>query len=141
MGLNLEYADGQTPLDEDEKEDLLIKAISTRGELDEFEQNNIEQAIAWTLGRSFKPDIILTEAFIKDVHKRMYGDVWRWAGEFRNTNKNIGVDKWQIPTELRYLLDDARYWIDNQTFSPEEIAIRFKHRTPCHWIIYADGHV
>jgi Fic-DOC domain mobile mystery protein B len=128
MGLNLEYADGQTPLDEDEKEGLLIKTISTRGELDEFEQNNIEQAIAWTLRRSFKPDAILTEAFIKDVHKRMYGDVWRWAGEFRNTNKNIGVDKWQIPTELRYLLDDARYWIDNQTFSPEEIAIRFKHR-------------
>lgn len=128
MGLNLEYADGQTPLDEDEKEGLLIKTISTRGELDEFEQNNIEQAIAWTLRRSFKPDVILTEAFIKDVHKRMYGDVWRWAGEFRYTNKNIGVDKWQIPTELKYLLDDARYWIDNQTFSPEEIAIRFKHR-------------
>ncbi|PZR23737.1 MAG: mobile mystery protein B [Citrobacter freundii] len=128
MGLNLEYADGQTPLDEDEKEGLLIKTISTRGELDEFEQNNIEQAIAWTLRRSFKPDVILTEAFIKDVHKRMYGDVWRWAGEFRHTNKNIGVDKWQIPTELKYLLDDAQYWIDNQTFSPEEIAIRFKHR-------------
>lgn len=128
MGLNLEYSEGQTPFDEDEKEGLLIKTISTRSELDEFEQNNIEQAIAWTLRRSFKPNTILTEAFIKDVHKRMYGEVWRWAGEFRNTKKNIGVDKWQIPTELKYLLDDTRYWIDNQTFNPEEIAIMFKHR-------------
>jgi len=49
MGLNLEYIEGQTPLDEDEKEGLLIKTISTKGELDEFEQTNIQQAIEWTL--------------------------------------------------------------------------------------------
>lgn len=58
----------------------------------------------------------------------MYGDVWAWAGEFRKTNKNIGVDKWQIPTELRYLLDDIRYWHENNTYPPDEIAVRFKHR-------------
>jgi Fic-DOC domain mobile mystery protein B len=58
----------------------------------------------------------------------MYGDVWSWAGEFRKTNKNIGVDRLQIPTELKYLLDDAKYWHENNTFSSDEIAIRFKHR-------------
>lgn len=58
----------------------------------------------------------------------MFGDVWAWAGEFRKTNKNIGVDKWQIPTELRYLLDDIRYWHENNTYPPVEIAVRFKHR-------------
>jgi len=45
MGLKLEYIEGQTPIDEDEKEGLLIRTISTRGELDEFEQANIQQAI------------------------------------------------------------------------------------------------
>jgi Fic-DOC domain mobile mystery protein B len=128
MGLDLDYIDGQTPLDEEDKEGLLIPTIATRGELDEFEQQNIEQAIQWTMRRSFKPELVFTEAFIRQVHKRMYADVWAWAGEFRKTNKNIGVDKWQIPTELRYLLDDTIYWHDNNTYPPEEIAIRFKHR-------------
>ena len=128
MGLNLEYIDGQTPLDEDEKEGLLIKTISTRAELDEFEQQNIEQAIQWTLMRNFKQQDILTESFIIELHKRMYGNVWKWAGEFRKTNKNIGVDKWQITVELRNLMDDAKYWIENRIYSEDEIAVRFKHR-------------
>ena len=62
------------------------------------------------------------------VHRRMYADVWAWAGEFRKTNKNIGADKWQIPTELRYLLDDVRYWHEHNTYPPDEMAVRFKHR-------------
>lgn len=128
MGLDLDYIDGQTPLDEDEKEGLLIKTIATRGELDEFEQQNIEQAVLWSLNRSFKADAVFTEDFIRAVHKRMYNNVWAWAGEFRKTNKNIGVDKWQIPTELRYLLDDAKFWYANNTYGPDEISIRLKHR-------------
>lgn len=128
MGLTLEYIDGQTPLDEEEKEGLLIPAIATRGELDEYEQQNIEQSIQWSMGKLFKPEVIFTEAFIRNLHKRMYGNVWAWAGDFRKTNKNLGVDKWQIPTELKNLLDDARYWYENKTYPPNEIAIRFKHR-------------
>lgn len=128
MGLDSEYIDGQTPLDEEEKEGLLIPAIATRGELDEFEQQNIEQAIQWVLGRSFKPEVVFTEDFIRTVHKRMYADVWAWAGEYRKTNKNMGIDKWLIPIELKYLLDDARYWHENNTYTPDEIALRFKHR-------------
>ena len=128
MGLDLDYIDGQTPLDEEEKDGLLIPTIATRGELDEFEQQNIEQAVQWTLGRSFKPEVIFTEDFIRAVHKRMYVDVWAWAGEFRKTNKNLGVDKWQIQSDLKYLLEDATYWHENNTYSPDEIALRFKHR-------------
>lgn len=128
MGLDFDYIDGQTPLDEEEKEGLLIPAVATRGELDEFEQQNIEQAVQWTLGRAIKPETVFTEEFIRMVHKRMYADVWAWAGEFRKTNKNIGIDKWQIPTELRCLLDDARCWHENNTYPPDEIAVRFKHR-------------
>jgi Fic-DOC domain mobile mystery protein B len=128
MGLNLTYDDGQTPLDEDEKESLLIKSISTRGELDEFEQQNIEDAIQWSLTRKFKPEQILSEYFIKDLHKKMYGRVWRWASEYRKTNKNIGVDKLEISIAIRSLIDDAKYWLEHNIYEPDEFAIRFKHR-------------
>ena len=128
MGLESEYIDGQTPLDEEEKGGLLIPAIATRGVLDEFEQQNIEQAIQWILGRAFKSEVVFTENFIRTVHKRMYFEVWAWAGELRKTNKNIGIDKWLIPIELKYLLDDARYWHEYNTYTPDEIALRSKHR-------------
>lgn len=128
MGLDLTYIDGQTPIDDDEKEGLLIQTISTRGELDEFEQYNIEKAIQWTLQNKFKTEKILQENFILELHKKMYNEVWKWAGHFRKTNKNIGVDKYQIAIELRNLLDDCRYWIKDNTFIEDEISIRFKHR-------------
>jgi len=128
MGLDLEYINGQTPLDEDEKEGLKIKTVATRQELDEFEQNNIEEAYLWVLSKKFTIDNIMTEKFIRNLHKRMYGKVWAWAGEFRQTNKNIGIDKWQVPSALRTLLYDTLFWVENETYPPEEIAIRFKHR-------------
>ena len=128
MGLEFDYKDGQTPLDEEEKEGLKIKSITTQGELDEFEQLNIEKAVEWTIHTKFKIEKILTEKFVKDLHKRMYGDVWKWAGEFRKTQKNIGIQWTQIGIELKNLLDDTKYWIENKTFPSEEIAIRFKHR-------------
>jgi len=128
MGLVLDFEDGQTPLDEDEKDGLLIQTISNRNDLNEFEQQNIENAIEWTIRRKFRQDIILSEMFVKDLHKRMYGDVWAWAGKFRKTNKNIGTDKLQISIELKNLLDDTTHWIQQKTFEPDEIAIRFKNR-------------
>jgi len=128
MGLELEYIKGQTPIDEEEKEELKIRTISTRGELYEFEQANIEQAVEWSLRSNFSCEKILTVDFIKEVHRRMFSDVWAWAGKFRKTNKNIGVDKYQIEQELRKLLDDCIFWIKNNTFPEDEIAIRFKHR-------------
>jgi Fic-DOC domain mobile mystery protein B len=128
MGLNLGYIDGQTALDEDEKEGLLIPTITTRSDLDEFEQLNIEEAIQWLTGKSFSAETLLSERFIRSLHKRMFGDVWSWAGTFRKSNKSIGVDKWHIIISIKDLCDDARNWIANDTFPPDEIAIRFKHR-------------
>lgn len=128
MGLELNYINGQTPISEEEKEGLLIKTISTRDELNEFEQQNIESAIEWTLKQNFSVDKILTIDFILEVHKRMFNKIWEWAGTFRKTNKNIGVDKFQISQDLKILLDDCKYWIENDTFLNDEIAIRFKHR-------------
>jgi len=128
MGLDLDYSEGQTPLDEDEKEGLLIPTITTRSELDEFEQLGVEKANEWLLTRRFSIDKILSEEFVKDLHKRMFGDIWKWAGEFRKTNKNIGVDKLIIGVELKKLLDDCKYWIKQKVFPEDEIAIRLSHR-------------
>jgi len=128
MGLKLEYIEGQTPIDEDEKEGLIIKTISTRGELDEFEQANIQQAVEWTMKVTFSKEEILTENFILLVHKKMFGEVWEWAGTKRKTNKNIGVDKSRISIEIKKLIKDCEYWIDNKIFQPDEIAVRFSHR-------------
>ena len=54
--------------------------------------------------------------------------VWKWAGQFRKTETNIGIDWTRISMELRLLVDDANFWVEHQTYLPEEIAIRFKHR-------------
>jgi len=128
MGLELLYEEGQTPLDEDEKEGLKIKTITTHAELNELEQLNIEKAVEWTIHSNLKPNKILTEEFVRDLHRRMYGDIWKWAGEFRRTEKNIGIPWTQIGVSLKTLLDDTKYWIENETYSADEIAIRFKHR-------------
>ena len=128
MGLDLEYIDGQTPIDGEEKAGLLIETIATRIELDEFEQKNIEEALQWVYGKRFKATEVFTEKFICDVHARMFGSVCAWAGEFRKTDKNLGIDKFQIPIELKKLCDDALYWMKHKTYAPDEIAIRFKHR-------------
>lgn len=128
MGLDLDYTNGQTPLDEDEKEGLLIPTITTRGDLDEFEQLGVEKANEWLLTRSFSIDKILTENFVKELHKKMFSDIWKWAGEFRRTEKNIGVDPASIPIELKKLLDDCKYWIGNKVFNEDEISVRLSHR-------------
>ena len=128
MGLNIEYIDGQTPLSEDEKEGLRISSITTREELDEFEQLNIEKAIQWTFGKKIKTQQLFSEQFIKTLHKKMYGEVWKWAGEFRSSEKNIGIKSYLISIHLKQLLDDTLYWKQNETYEPQELAIRFKHR-------------
>ncbi|NQT78373.1 MAG: mobile mystery protein B [Bacteroidetes bacterium] len=128
MGLKLEYEDGQTPIDDNEKEGLLLKSITTQRELDEHEQLNIEKAVEWTIHNKFNQDTILSIEFIKKVHKKMFSDIWEWAGKFRKSEKNIGVEWINIGIELKCLLDDTKYWIENKTYSPDEISIRFKHR-------------
>ncbi len=119
--------DGATPLDPDEIEGLKLGHITTRGELDRWEQENINEAYGW-LKRRRKTVSILSEQFIKTLHVQMFGKVWSWAGSFRRSNKNIGVDWITIPIELKQLLDDVRYWIGNEIYSPDEIATRFHHK-------------
>ncbi|HIJ95420.1 MAG TPA: mobile mystery protein B [Desulfuromonadales bacterium] len=124
--MNFDYPEGATPLDPDEARGLLLSHITNRTELDRWEQENIVEAETWAFRRA--PRDILTEDFIKKLHKRMFGTVWRWAGEFRATSKNIGVPAWQITTDLRNLCADCATWIEHGIVVPDEIAACFHHR-------------
>ena len=119
-------ADGATILNADEREGLKHKHITTRGELDELEQANIQSGLQW-IARSRQRDV-LSDGFLRRLHGRLFGDVWDWAGRYRLTEKNIGIDPLRIAVELRKLVDDARYWVAHETFAPLEAAARFHHR-------------
>lgn len=124
--MSIEYPEGATPLDPDEMEGLKFKHVTTREELDHLEQGNIQDGLVWL--QRYKDTDVLTEGFVRELHKRLFGDVWVWAGTFRKTEKNIGVDPAQIGVQLHMLLDDACFWIDNGTYEPSEAAVRLHHR-------------
>jgi Fic-DOC domain mobile mystery protein B len=80
------------------------------------------------LGKKIHSKDLFSEKFLKDLHKRMYGEVWKWAGSFRTSEKNLGIKSYLIPIQLKQLLDDATFWYANNVFTPEEVAVRFKHQ-------------
>jgi Fic-DOC domain mobile mystery protein B len=121
----MKYPEGATPLDPNELGGLKHKHITTQGELDQLEQANIESGLRW-LGRQ-RADV-LSDRFAVTLHKRLFGDVWNWAGTFRKTGKNIGIDPVHIPVELRTLMGDAKYWADHKIYAPSEAAVRLHHR-------------
>lgn len=122
----IEDPDGATPLDPDELEGLKFKHITTRGQLNEVEQINVQNGLMW-LRRKRKTQI-LSEEFARELHRRLFGEIWRWAGEFRQTEKSIGIDPIYIGVQIKVLLDDAAYWAEHGTFSPIEAAARLHHR-------------
>lgn len=118
--------DGATPLDPDELEGLKFKHITTRGELDALEQANVQQGLLW-LGRRRKANV-MTDAFLRELHTKLFGDVWTWAGTYRLREKNIGIDPLTISVRVRELLGDVLYWAEHKTYAPLEAAARFHHR-------------
>jgi len=124
--MKFKYPEGATPIDPDEADDLILPHISTRAELDRWEQDNIYEAELWFARK--KDTNIIDISFICELHKRMFYKVWKWAGKFRRSDKNIGCCWTRIPENLKKLCDDANYWIENGTYEHEEIAYRFHHR-------------
>ncbi len=120
--------DGATPLTPEEQNDL-IPDLSTKEELNEWERQNILEAAAWVFDpRNLNRQDPFSEAYIRELHRRMFDQTWRWAGTYRATEKNIGIACCQIRDALPVLLGDARYWVEHRTFAPDEIAARFHHR-------------
>ena len=120
-----EQDDSSTPLSPEEREGLVPSYITLRGELNEAEQANILEADAWAFSRKRN---VLDQRFLNTLHQRMYGNVWRWAGAYRKSQKNIDVEYYKIPTALRVLFDDCRYWMEHDTYASDEIVARFHHR-------------
>lgn len=124
--IKIEYPIGATPLDPDEVVGLVPNYITNQSELNELERDNILEATRWALG-SKKHDC-LNVSFCFDLHSRMFGQVWKWAGKVRQTDKNIGVPKEQILVRLKQLMDDTAFWIQERTYGFDEICTRFHHR-------------
>lgn len=124
-GIFEEPDDAATPLTPEEMRDLIPPYIAYRRELNEAEQDNIVRGLSWALSR--RRDL-LSEKFLKTLHRRMLGDVWRWAGKFRTSERNMGIEFWEIPVAVRQLLADARAWSEYETYGPDERAVRFHHR-------------
>lgn len=124
--MEFQYAPGATPLDPDEAAGLVPSHITTQADLNAWEQANILQAVRW-VARQKKRDL-LTEGFVRDLHRRMFDQTWKWAGTFRQSNKNIGVDWTQVAVKLRNLLDNTRFQIDHKVFEPDELVVRFHHQ-------------
>ncbi len=117
---------GNTPLDADETAGLLPTHITTQGALNEWEQANILEAEQWAFARKRRD--VLSMSFVFELHRRMFGTTWTWAGQARTTEKNIGVAPSEIGPHILNLLRDTQYWLDHQTYDADEIAARFHHR-------------
>ena len=120
------YAPGATPLDPDEAAGLVPTHITTQGDLNAWEQVNIAQGDRWA-ARQKKRDL-LDEGFIRELHRQMFDRTWHWAGTFRQSNKNIGVDWTQVAVRLRNLLDNSKFQIENHVYDADEMAVRFHHQ-------------
>ena len=121
-----EADDNSTPLTAEEKDGLKLKWITLRSELNEAEARNIAQAQVWLMSNKNKE--FCSDTFLRELHKKMFGDVWKWAGTYRNSERNIGVAPFQIPIKLMQLFDDVKFWIENKTYSNREIAVRLHHK-------------
>lgn len=118
--------DHATPITPAERDGLIPTHVTLRSELNELEQRNIAEADSWAFARKRG---VLGEPFLLGLHRRMFGHVWRWAGQYRNSDRtNLGVKPHLIQPELRQAIDDAQYWVDHKSYEADELAVRFHHR-------------
>lgn len=120
-------SDGNTPLSSEELADL-IPNLATKEELNEWERENILRGREWAIGDRTSPRDMVSDEYVRKLHKKMFDETWKWAGNYRHTEKNIGVSVRETRERLMALFGDTRFWIENGTYLPDEIAVRFHHR-------------
>lgn len=129
MALGGSHVPGATPLDFDELEALIPEHIWTQGELNAWEQRNIIGGQEWALkSRGATAKHLLSDHFVRQLHNKMFDRTWTWAGQYRHSGKNIGMDWMQIPEQVRNACEDAKLWVNEKVFEPLELAVRFHHR-------------
>lgn len=117
-----------TELSDEEREGLKPKWVKTRADLNRAEADNIAKAVTYVYQSRLRPRTIISESWLRRLHKRMYEDVWNWAGMYRRTDKNLGVPKHEVASSLAQHVDNASFWLTNATYRHDELAIRFGHR-------------
>lgn len=127
--LNQPY--GATPIDEDVREHLLVahRGIASLAELNALEAANITRGLLWLRLEGPSTADLLDQHWQRELHRRMFGDVWSWAGAIRTREMTIGIAPYRIQEDWKIALDDSAWHIDNQTWSPVETALRLHHRT------------
>jgi Fic-DOC domain mobile mystery protein B len=126
MAFKIVGEEGATDLDPDELTGLIPTHLIHQFELNQWEQMNISKAVQWLTSKKSKN--VLSEEFCRQLHKKMFDETWSWAGTFRRTDKNIGVDWTQISVSLKNLLEDTQYWMAHDVYSTNEIGARFHHK-------------
>lgn len=127
MAIKLEYPPGATPLDPDDAAGLIPSHITTQGQLNEWEYTNVAKGEEWAFGT--KQRNILSVEFMQTLHRKMFADTWKWAGEIRRKETlPVGIAPERIRQELKTLLQDVEAQIKDGTWRIEEIAARFHHR-------------
>lgn len=117
-----------TPLDPALRGDLIQTWVTTRADLNEAEEENILKGAAWAHRRRGGAEALLNEDFSKNLHRQMFGEVWKWAGKYRQNELNIGVAPHLVAAEMPVMFESTRFWVENKTFHPDEIAVRLHHR-------------
>ncbi len=112
--------EGHTALSDEDRYGLIPTWIATRGDLNDAEQHNITQAL---LRRPPTSHQLLDDAFLRDLHKRMFGQVWLWAGRYRRRETNIGEAPEQIAPAIRSLAEDAKAWVEHAVYAPDEAVL------------------
>jgi|SRR5882672_605082 len=122
---------GETPLREEDLKDLKLPWIKTREQLNEVEGENIVSAKEWALkSRNAALPGMLSDEYIQSLHKRMYRDVWKWAGKIRHheLQNEFASKPSQIRIDLKNAYNDAKYWLEHLKLGPEEFAVQVHHR-------------
>jgi len=125
--LNPKFSDGNTAIRPEEAEQLIPK-ISTMAELNEYEVLNIVQAREWAFSsRTMTSNNPLHEAYVRELHAKMFDKVWKWAGTYRKNELNIGCDPSEIAQRIPQLLGNTQHWIDQKVYSLDECVLRFHY--------------
>ena len=125
--MSSEKPGGTTPLSPEELSDL-IPNLATKEELNEWERENILSARRWAMADRSSPLAMISDEYVRRLHRKMFSQTWKWAGQYRRTEKNLGIPFHQIRERLAALFGDVHYWLENRIYSPDETAIRFHHR-------------
>jgi len=107
----------------------LIPSLTTRAELNAAERMNINAARLWAMRPRVlqRPDL-LTDTFSRELHRNMFNHIWRWAGRYRTSERNLGWEVHRLSEGIRNAFGDTQCSMQHGTYPLTEVAVRLHHR-------------